>query len=351
MKIYLVVKDKIKNTNYFSDELASILRKAGHEIITGLDFLWSNDVFRCDIIYFQWPEYIFPQKVTKTQIDLLQNRIKEIKGKGVKIFAHCHNLKPHVVDDFNILHLYRVVYGNCDVMIHMGTYSQFVMQKEYSSVRHYIIPHPIYETFNFNLDPVDCKNKLKLPINKINILCFGEFRTKEERIFILSLKKKLPVSKFNFVTPGFYRERYNQHNMAKTFFVCFWTLYYSFKGMKFSHKLIDERTTELYFAASDLVLIQRPVILNSGNLPMAFSAGKVVVGPNVGNIGAILKETKNPTFNPNDLNSAVNAIMQAVNITNKCGENNLRYAQEHWSHEQIGKMFNDLLLKLKLKLK
>lgn len=347
MKIYLVVKDKIKNTNYFSDELASILREAGHEIITGLDFLWRNDVFQCDIIYFQWPEYIFTQEATKKQIDLLQNRIEEIKGKGIKIFAHCHNLKPHIVNNPNILYIYRIVYGSCDVMIHMGTYSQHVMLKEYPSAIHYIMPHPIYETFNFNLNSTDCKKKLKLPINKINILCFGQFRTKEERSFILSLKRKMPASKFNFVTPGFYRERYNQHNMIKTFRVCFWTLYYSLEGMKFSHKLIDERTTELYFAASDLVLIQRPVILNSGNLPMAFCAGKVVVGPNVGNVGPILKETQNPTFNPNDLDSVINAIMQAITIKNKCGKNNLRYAQEHWSHERIGKMFNDLLLKLK----
>ena len=347
MKVYLVVKDKIKNTNYFSDELASILRKAGHEIITGLDFLWCDDVFQCDIIYFQWPEYIYPQNVTKRQIDLLQNRIKEIKRKGIKIFAHCHNLKPHILDKSNILDIYDVVYGNCDAMIHMGIYSQLVMQKEYPSVMHYIIPHPIYESFNFNLDSTDCKKKLKLPIEKINILCFGQFRTQEERNFILSLKRRLPSSKFHFVTPGFYRERYNQHNMIKTFLVCFWTLYYFLKGMRFSHNLIDDRATELYFAASDLVLIQRPVILNSGNLPMAFAAGKIVVGPDVGNVGPILKETHNPTFNPNDLNSAINAIMQALNIKNKCGENNLRYAQEHWSHEPIGKLFNNLLLQLK----
>lgn len=347
MKVYLVVKDKIKNTNYFSDELASILRKAGHEVITGLDFLWCDDVFQCDIIYFQWPEYIYSQEVMKRQIDLLQDRIKEIKKKGIKIFTHCHNLKPHTLNNYTILELYKTVYGNCDVMIHMGTYSQLVMQKEYPAAMHYIIPHPIYESFNFNLDSTDCKRKLKLPIDKINILCFGEFRTQEERNFILSLKRRLSSNKFNFVTPGFYRKRYNQHNIIKTFLVCFWTLYYCLKGMKFSHNLIDERTTELYFAASDLVLIQRPVILNSGNLSMAFAAGKTVVGPNVGNVGPILKETQNPTFSSNDLNSAVNAIMQAVNIRNKCGENNLRYAQEHWSHEQIGKLFNNLLLKIK----
>ena len=347
MKVYLVVKDKIENTNYFSDELASILRKAGHEIITGLDFFWCNDVFRCDIIYFQWPEYIYTQNVTKIQIDLLQNRIKEIKRKGIKIFAHCHNLEPHTLKNLLTHNLYKIIYENCDVMIHMGVYSQQIMQKEYPSAMHYIIPHPIYESFNFNLDPTDCKIKLKLPIDKINILCFGEFRTQEERNFILSLKQRLPSNKFHFVTPGFYRKRYNQHNTIKTFLVCFWTLYYYLMGMKFSHSLIDERTTEFYFAASDIVLIQRPIILNSGNLPMAFAAGKIVVGPNVGNVGPILKETQNPTFNPRDLNSAVNAIMQAVNIKNKCGENNLRYAQEHWSHEQIGKLFNDLLLKLK----
>ena len=83
-----------------------------------------------------------------------------------------------------------------------------------------------------------------------------------------------------------------------------------------------------------MVLIQRVDALNSGNLPMAFHAGKVVVGPNVGNVGQILRETGNFTFDPHDTDSAVCALQKALTETTK-GKENRTYAKEHWASDLI----------------
>lgn len=347
MNIYIVAKDKIKNTNYFVDELADILRSIGHHVELGLDLFWSENIFLFDIIYFQWPEFIFKGEVTDADVQKLQDRIIEIKNHGLKILAHCHNLRPHTIDNTNKIKLYDIVYSNCNIMIHMGSYSKRLMQEMYPNIQHYIIPHHTYNAFKFEKDISICKKDLNLPSNKINILCFGQFRNKAERNLILRLKQTLPSKEYNFITPGFYRERLIQKDIFKSIKVCFKTLYYKLRGIKFSNKLISDDITEKLFCATDIVMIQRPQILNSGNLPMAFCAGKVVIGPDTGNVGTILKETGNPTYNPNDINSAINAIAQAIqmNLTGKGDENKL-YAQRYWSHKQISNLFNNILSKL-----
>ena len=57
------------------------------------------------------------------------------------------------------------------------------------------------------------------------------------------------------------------------------------------------------FAVSDVVFIQRCVILNSGVVPMAFLFGRGVVGPDSGNVGELLRVTANLVFSPSDQGS------------------------------------------------
>lgn len=54
-------------------------------------------------------------------------------------------------------------------------------------------------------------------------------------------------------------------------------------------------------SVADIALLQRVKILNSGSLPLNFYFGNVVVGPDVGNVGEILKKTGNPVFNVEDV--------------------------------------------------
>ena len=91
---------------------------------------------------------------------------------------------------------------------------------------------------------------------------------------------------------------------------------------------------QCYFCAADVVLIQRLDILNSGNLPMAYHAGKVVVGPDVGNVGQILRETGNFTFDSHDIGSPVSALQKALTETTR-GKENRAYATKLWSSDLI----------------
>ena len=345
MKVYFVVKKPSERTiNHFVSSLGNALQKQGCEVAYGLKLLWTDSVFDCDIVHFQWPEFIWgPQKKVFSDNDIthIRLRLMQLKEKGVKIFIQVHNLKPHTKTDKNILRLYELLYQQADVLVHMGSYSRELLQSQYPNARHVIIPHHIYDdVYSFNISQAEARQRLHLPTDKKIILSFGKFRNDEERNLVLSLKKNFQLSTLNsqlstlFLMPGFYRETLHTWNPKKLAIRLYNTCKYKLKGIKFCNDVIPDDLMQCYFCATDVVLIQRLDILNSGNLPMAFHAGKVVVGPDVGNVGEILRETGNFTFDPHDISSGVSALQKALTKTTK-GKDNRTYATENWASDTI----------------
>ena len=353
MRIYFVVQEPSERMfNLFVPSLANALQKQGCEVVYGLERLWTDDVYDCDIVHFQWPEFVFgsyKQKFSDNDITRMSHRLIQLKEKGIKLFVHVHNLKPHTNKDPNILRLYELLYQHANVIVHMGNYSRDLLQSQYPNAQHVVVPHHIYDdVYSFNISQEEARQRLHLPTDKKIILSFGKFRNDEERQFVFSLKRETVslqiteganFSHFTlhsslFLMPGFYRETLHTWNPIKFITRFFYTINYRLKGIKFCNEVIPDDLMQCYFCAADVVLIQRLDILNSGNLPMAFHAGKVVVGPDVGNVGQILRETGNFTFDPHDMRSAVSALQKALTETKK-GKENRTYATEHWSSSLI----------------
>ena len=341
MKVYFVVKEPSERTiNHFVSSLGNALQKQECEVVYGWERLWTNDVLECDIVHFQWPEFIFGsdiKHISDEKVERLRLRLVLLKEKEIKVFLQIHNLKPHGNQDKNVLRLYELLYQHADVMVHMGKYSRDLLQPQYPNAQHVVIPHHIYdEIYSFDYTREEARKRLHLPLDRQVVLSFGKFRNEQERNFILSLKNKCssqPPAPI-FLMPGFYRESLHTWNPKKLVTRLYHTLCYRLKGIKFCNEVIPSDLMQCYFCAADVVLLQRLDILNSGNLPMAFAAGKVVVGPNVGNVGQILHETGNFTFDPHDIKSAESALQKALTETTK-GKENKTYATEHWSSDLI----------------
>ena len=349
MKVYFVVKEPSERANnHFVDSLGNALKKQGCEVVYGLERLWTEKVLECDIVHFQWPEYVFgsnKKHISDEEVERLNARLGLLKEKGIKVFVQIHNLKPHKNRDKNVLHLYELLYQQADVMVHMGGYSHALLHSQFPHVRHIVVPHHIYDNMlPFSITQYEARQQLNLPQDKKIVLSFGKFRSDQERSFVLNLKKRIEhTSLFTlhpslFLMPGFYRETLHTLNLKKFITRLYHTLRYRLKGVQFCNDVIPDDLMQCYFCAADVVLIQRLDILNSGNLPMAFAAGKVVVGPNVGNVGQILRETGNFVFDYTDMDSAVNSILAALKVseTDK-GTQNKKYAEEHWSSAVIAK--------------
>lgn len=97
------------------------------------------------------------------------------------------------------------------------------------------------------------------------------------------------------------------------------------------------------FSVCGIVLIQRPEILNSGNVPLGFYYGKVVVGPFVGNVGELLVKTGNPVFSPTDMNDVVRNVHVARELACQGhGVLNRRYCLHEWSTNKVAGMYMHL---------
>ena len=115
----------------------------------------------------------------------------------------------------------------------------------------------------------------------------------------------------------------------------------------YANHTIPNEFTPYYYGASDLALIQRKKILNSGNVTLAFLMGKVVVGPDVGNVGLLLRETGNPTFDVNDNSTIITAVRKGFDMAKEnYGEKNRRYALDNFSTAIISERLYNYYLSL-----
>lgn len=106
---------------------------------------------------------------------------------------------------------------------------------------------------------------------------------------------------------------------------------------------IDECDLPYYMSASDVIFIQERNALNSVNIPLAFLFHKIVVGPNTGNIGELLKNTGNPTFNPNHKADIIRVLKMAWQLSTwGKGEMNYTYALENMSIDKVGKQYAEV---------
>jgi glycosyltransferase involved in cell wall biosynthesis len=106
---------------------------------------------------------------------------------------------------------------------------------------------------------------------------------------------------------------------------------------------VSDELIPYYFALSDFSIIQRLDILNSGNVPLGMYFANVVLGPNVGNVGEILKETGNPCFDVEDLNTINKVCGDAMKAKmNDIGERNREYVIKNWNTEDVAEMVYQL---------
>mgnify|MGYP002830099804 CR=1 FL=1 len=107
---------------------------------------------------------------------------------------------------------------------------------------------------------------------------------------------------------------------------------------------IDDNEIQYYLNSSDLVVIPRIKSLNSGNVALGFTYGRVVLGQNFGVIGEDLMKTGNPVFNGFDLEEIESSLKSAFDsCENGLGMKNKKYAESTLSWDRISSMYVNLI--------
>ena len=338
--------------NRYVEVLEQALSSSGIHVRTSLLEFW-NPTSHYDIVHFQWPEAVSLQGAhpSPTALAALSARIAAYKRTGTKFVITRHNALPHYNDDPSAEALYQLVEHSCDAILHMGEYSRANIPSAHCAdgVRHFVVPHHIYPCIERGISQSDSKKRLCLATSKKLVLAFGNFRADEERMLVLRARRQLQERDISIIAPRLFQNHIFGRGKLAALREIKYRLGFVRHGF-FPHAggpVPDEQMSFL-FSAADAILIPRIVILNSGTLSMGFYFGKVVVGPDRGNVGEVLRQTGNPTFDPCSQDSLCEAIQRGLYLA-ECGkgEENRSFADKHWHPHviaaEIAKIYRTLL--------
>lgn len=319
MKVFMVHEDPWNAGNPYIYTLIEGILKSHPDcsIGWGRERFWSDDIFSFDIVHFHWPQ-TFMGKDSHSEENLLHH-IERMRSEGVKIVATCHDLEPHYDQFADKAESMKIVYFHSDAIIHLGEYSKKLFEKRYPQARHLVIPHHLYDTVYTHFPSrAESLRYLNLPEDKIYILCFGTFRAKQERQLIIQLSKQLADKNIIILAPSFMNIWWRSFRM---FHKRLKKLYYQYRYNIYctgsTWRAVSDEILPYYYGAADVVLIHRLKILNSGNAMMPMLFGKVVVGPNCGNVEGLLSRWGYPVFNVNDLQSVEESVLRGIYLEKK----------------------------------
>ena len=316
MKVFMVHEDPWHAGNPYIYTLIEGLQKSHSdcELSWGRDAFWSDEIFSYDIVHFHWPQ-TFMGKDFHTEDDLLHH-IERMKVTGVKVVATCHDLEPHYDQFAEKAEAMKIVYSHCDAIIHLGEYSKTLFEERYPSAIHILIPHHLYDTVYTHFpSKLESLRFLHLPDDRIYILCFGTFRARQERQLILNLSKQLADKKIIILAPSFMNIWWRSFRL---FHKRLQKLYYQYRYNIYctgrTWRAVSDERLPYYYGVADVAFIQRLKILNSGNAMMPMLFGKVVVGPNCGNVGPLLRKWNYPVFSVDNTSGICDNVKNAIQI-------------------------------------
>lgn len=304
---------------------------------------WTDVIYQYQIIHIHWPHVLLEKVPDSHNAHDVEMRFSLLKSKGVKIVTTCHNLEPHYWSNEDVVACYEIVYRFSDTIIHLGEYSKRLFEQLYPTATNALIYHHVYDTVYKNSQNKDLGFRI-LNLNPHNryILCFGAFRDIEERNLILNLGRSFRDTNIYILAPS-----YSMKSKNRSFVQVFrdmwgkYVLKYKYHILYSESGFVDDAILPAYYSVSDIALIHRVKILNSGNVFMAMYMGKAIIGPDVGNVGSFLRHTGNVVFNPEDTSDLKDRVIALLRSCKDIGSRNKQFAMENLRTDDVVlKLFN-----------
>lgn len=347
----ILVPYEVSTTGMKNPYLFLLLRElnklnAVQKIQHGYGWLYEPDDW--DVIHLHWPELLVKYQLPDmSRTDLLEERhfkkvlnaIKAKKKRGARVILTIHNEKPHkdqagIFDQF-----YRDIYKLSDGFIHLGKFSGKILENAYADETggkpSFTIPHGDYSFFPNDMERSQCRKRLNIQEQVKMLLSFGAVRSKDELELGIDAFKEADVKNSIYLIAGSipnpYRSEPEHYLVRKKLYTNIFN-----NRIRTVEKTIAFEEVQVYLKAADLVFIPRFNTLNSGNVALGFTFGKVVTGPGYGVIGETLNKTGNPVFDPADLKSVSDAIAAGFKLAESGhGIKNKEYANHHMKWEDI----------------
>lgn len=340
MKALIVYDIGPESDNPFVRLLAQALRQAGCDVVCSAA-QFHSDAERYDIVHIQWPEALFGwHSPDRSQLRSVEAIFRRLRERGVGIVYTRHNDAPHRGDGA-VGEGYRLVERYADAVVHLGDASrrELLAGEVPQGQMQEVIPHHIYEgVYDLSVSQADARRALGIPAQAFVLLAFGTFRHAEERRLVWGAFRRLSRRGKYLLAPRLFPYTYRSRWRTGLRSLCTRTLYLIARAatalapcrITSAEWMIPDSELPHYLSAADAVMIQRTHILNSGNVTLGFLFGKVVAGPDCGNVGEVLRATGNPVFDPADPASVDRALAEAARLAEAGhGARNRAYALEN----------------------
>lgn len=343
MKIFLPFK---KDLNPYLDK---VIENSEHSWVYG-KYVDYNDSY--DSVNIHWPEAIFSwAEPTARDLKKLQENILKWKKNSVLIYTK-HDYQRNKGTTRNFTELFKLIELHADVFIHLGQHSKKLYEQKYPNVRHEIVYHPSFEGSVEVFPKIFARKELNIDQDALVIIAPGNIRSHKERELVLQsfhsieIKNKVLIStnmrselKVDF--PG--RVRLKKYFNVQKFFIDRFRKKYLPPQYIFSYSPLSSNDLSLRMSASDIVMVPRIDILNSGIVFLGLTFGKIMVGPAVGNIKEQLEELDYPVFDPKSIYSVVESLKKAITLFQ--GEKSGRILPAKYSPENVAMEYDRILLK------
>lgn len=312
-------------------------------------FGWLLEEGEWDIIHLHWPEILVTgflpghfseSRVERHHIDRLVTLLKSWKSRGSRLLMTLHNEEPHVDPSGMCQQLYRELYELADGFVHMGRTSRELLEKNYPQESEgkpgFLIPHGDYRYFPDEKPRAACRRELGIPPETRLILAFGAIRSQRELELGIDAFNRagIPNSLYMMVgkLPVPWRSNPRHYSVRRKLYLN----RLKRRPIQTVERAIPPDEVQLYLKSADLLFIPRLRALNSGNVALGFTYGKVVAGPAYGVIGEQLSETGNPLFDPSRPGSVSAALKKGLQLMEEGhGERNAAWARQHLGWEKI----------------
>jgi hypothetical protein len=326
------------------------------ELTHDQDRFWNREG-NYDIVHLHFPEYLtYTHEKSYAQglsVDLIAATEECLAwwGQRSKLVITRHVLLPHdALQDPQWEKMYEAVYRHVHAVVHFASASVDEFRERYRETKfvhgdplHAVIPHHNYTSLPNKVSREDARQQLGIAVDRKVMLVFGAIRNIEESRLILNTFQGLRVQKKLLLVSRW------KEQLAKVRWIRlkYWLrdlnrLYYRLHPKyQFNYGFVEETDTQLWLNAADVLFIPRLKVLNSGNITLGMTFGKVVVGPDSWDVGQLLRETGNPVFDPDRPETAIQAIEQGFRLATEGhrGQQNQRLALSEWSAEQCSRQY------------
>lgn len=314
-----------------------------------------------DVVHLHFPEYLTFEIEHAYQNGLADDLIAETEerlrwwAERAKLVVTRHVLLPHdALEDPMWEKMYAMFYRYMDGVAHFAQASIDEFRERYAAVEwyhgrepeHAIIPHHNYASLPNSISRKEARERLGIPTQARVVLVFGMIRNDAERELILRTFRSLGGGG-NLLLVSRWREKLRKISWIR---LKYWIrdltrLYYRLHpSYRFNYGFVEEDDTQLYLNAADVLFIPRLWVLNSGNVTLGMTFGRVVVGPDSWDVGQLLRETGNPVFDPDRPETAAAAVSEGFRLAleGKIGTANQEIALREWGADQCAQKYMEL---------